>query len=343
MIKINRILRAVIFLGLNVTFLFLIIACEKGKQNGEDSNETNQTNEVINFSNGIPANWTVSGCEVNNSEKYGNNASVEFSNNSSIACLKTGSESINMVEFFLKGSGILHFYLDGELITEFGGNDNWERCRVYLPAGEHEIKWATGTTKSDGYSYMANVCIGEGVAPGQYRDGGIVGFVKHDLSGYLVISTELIPQGGFPWNPLSGSEGKNTSATETAYGAGKRNTQKICEAYGAGNYAANLVKGIKGSGTGTYDWFLPCRDELDSIKRNIGKNKNIIQGIEGGWYWTSSDLGYIEPQPPLTQYGSWKADKVCLSPEGLMCGNHPSFSYQSAAHYVLAVHVVGKY
>jgi hypothetical protein len=77
-----------------------------------------------------------------------------------------------------------------------------------------------------------------------------------------------------------------TGATGTAIGTGMSNTQKIVDILGNGSYAAKLcVDLIIG---GYHDWFLPSKDELNEIYRNL-----YLKGIgsfENYSYWSSSEI-----------------------------------------------------
>jgi hypothetical protein len=76
-----------------------------------------------------------------------------------------------------------------------------------------------------------------------------------------------------------------SGTTATAVGTGKRNTELliaqnqkypaalICAAYRAGGFA---------------DWFLPGKDELDLMYKNL-KTKGL-GGFTDSWYWSSSEL-----------------------------------------------------
>nr|MDA8410381.1 hypothetical protein [Treponema sp.] len=81
--------------------------------------------------------------------------------------------------------------------------------------------------------------------------------------------------------------------TGTAVGRGKANTESIIAAQGSGNYAAALCKNL--SLNGFSDWFLPSKDELDLMYKNL--TKAGLGGFGEGWLWSSSQSGVI--------YGAW--------------------------------------
>lgn len=76
-----------------------------------------------------------------------------------------------------------------------------------------------------------------------------------------------------------------TGASDTAIGTGKANTIKIIRVQGQGTYAASAC--VAYSGGGFSDWFLPSKDELDALYKNLGKKG--IGGFDSGLYWSSSD------------------------------------------------------
>ncbi|MDR0710677.1 MAG: DUF1566 domain-containing protein [Spirochaetaceae bacterium] len=76
--------------------------------------------------------------------------------------------------------------------------------------------------------------------------------------------------------------------TETALGAGKRNTQIIVERLrrlGETKKAAQLCTALDFHGY--RDWFLPSRDELELMYKNL-KAKSL-DSFGNGWYWSSSE------------------------------------------------------
>lgn len=128
--------------------------------------------------------------------------------------------------------------------------------------------------------------------------------------------------GGDPRVPWGGY-GTSTGAVDTKIGRGKTNTERIvsvlgeAEPYaGRSDYAAKICQDAEINGY--TDWFLPSRDELNLIYRNL-----YLQG-EGGFssydYWSSSEYsnGYA-----WRQYFSYGSQNY----------NH----YKDYVHYIRAV------
>jgi hypothetical protein len=83
---------------------------------------------------------------------------------------------------------------------------------------------------------------------------------------------------------FSGEDGIETGATATAIGTGVSNTEKIVSIQGEGSYAAKLCDDLTLNGFS--DWFLPSKDELDLMYKNLHL-KGI--GSFGDTYWSSSE------------------------------------------------------
>jgi len=73
--------------------------------------------------------------------------------------------------------------------------------------------------------------------------------------------------------------------TLTAIGTGKINTDKIIKAHGEGKYAAKLCTEYRGGDKS--DWFLPSKDELNLMIKNL-LDKGI-GNFKGSNYWSSTE------------------------------------------------------
>jgi len=87
-----------------------------------------------------------------------------------------------------------------------------------------------------------------------------------------------------------GAYKKNVGSTNTAVGSGKRNTEITVEGLktlGESGKAAQLCVALNYDGFS--DWFLPSKDELDLMYKNL-KQKGL-GGFSDGRYWSSSRSG----------------------------------------------------
>ncbi len=75
------------------------------------------------------------------------------------------------------------------------------------------------------------------------------------------------------------------TATDTAIGAGKSNTRKIIKAQGRGKYAAQICADYRGGGKS--DWFLPSKEELHLMYKNLYEKG--VGGFADDYYWSSSE------------------------------------------------------
>ncbi|MBU4228106.1 DUF1566 domain-containing protein [bacterium] len=75
--------------------------------------------------------------------------------------------------------------------------------------------------------------------------------------------------------------------TETGIGTGQSNTTKIIDIQGTGHtYAAQLCDALVYGGY--TDWFLPSKDELNLMYKNLKVNNNIGGFASDSFYWSSS-------------------------------------------------------
>ena len=97
----------------------------------------------------------------------------------------------------------------------------------------------------------------------------------------------------------------NIGSIQTSVGSGKSNTEKIIATQGEGNYAAWRCKDI--SINGYNDWFLPSKDELDLI------NKNLVSKGIGGFvedcYWSSSEVDGNDAWGQYLQHHQYTSNK----------------------------------
>jgi len=115
--------------------------------------------------------------------------------------------------------------------------------------------------------------------------GGIVFYDKGSNSdGWRYL--EVAPA-QFEFRAEWGARGRNVPGTTTSVGSGKRNTQSIMEQLNQSrenDRAAQRCTSIEINGY--RDWFLPSKDELDLLYKNLGQRG--LGGFRRDWYWSSS-------------------------------------------------------
>jgi hypothetical protein len=115
--------------------------------------------------------------------------------------------------------------------------------------------------------------------------GGIVFYDKGEFSNGWRYLEAAPPEKEFTaqW----GTKGKDVSGTRQAVGSGKQNTQlivKFLEETGESGRAAQLCASLNFGGY--RDWFLPSKDELDLMYKNL-KAKGL-GNFTNKEYWSSS-------------------------------------------------------
>ena len=114
---------------------------------------------------------------------------------------------------------------------------------------------------------------------------GDVGYDANVQHGLIAAPTD---QGYAPW----GCEGTLISGADgTEIGTGEQNTADILAGCSETNIAAYLCDTLTLGGY--IDWFLPSKDELDKLYKNIGQGNALVLGNVGGFasgsYWSSTE------------------------------------------------------
>lgn len=141
---------------------------------------------------------------------------------------------------------------------------------------------ASGSTRPKPSTASKTYSIG-GTGPA----GGIIFYDKGSYSDgwrYLEAAPASTEWYGKDWENFKERE-IITGPDGTAVGTGKRNTEDIIAIQGRGNFsAAQLCAGLAYNGYS--DWFLPSKDELDLMYKNL--HKRGIGGFSDYSYWSSS-------------------------------------------------------
>jgi len=102
-----------------------------------------------------------------------------------------------------------------------------------------------------------------------------------------------------------GAYGQDIAGTGTTVGSGKRNTELIVNRLrqlGENDRAAQICIGMEINGY--KDWFLPSKDELNLMYKNL-KQKGV-GGFSNNWYWSSSQYNsYDALEQYLDRYDGW--------------------------------------
>jgi hypothetical protein len=115
--------------------------------------------------------------------------------------------------------------------------------------------------------------------------GGIVFFdMGFDIDGwrYLEAAPQDIP-GKFQWGAYGQSIG-----TQTALGSGEKNTEIIVLVLKNSGETARAAQVADAAKYGEYDdWFLPSKDELDLLYKNL--KQKYLGNFQNTLYWSSSE------------------------------------------------------
>jgi len=262
-------------------YLMFAIVCSKNAVNPSSAESSN----LISFSEGIiPNAWLSTEWTIDNTSGYDDLYSLKTTTNHAVVMTdKTFNSNINFVEFFLKGSGIVDFHVNGSKRKVCTLTDKWVRHAFYFEKGPHTLKWELrGDSASlDAVRFKKEAQLGVGT----YYRGGIIVYID-DANRHGLIAAPEDQSTGIQWH---NGEYMNIGAIGRNMGTGKLNTQKIVQVQGMGNYAAKICDDLVLNGYD--DWYLPSKDELDMIYQNkdaIGGFKNISTTSAFN-YWSSSE------------------------------------------------------
>jgi len=249
---------------------------------------------LVTFAYGrIPSAWYPTEWEVDNTTGHDDNFSIRAPKSGiSISATRTGGTASNSVEFWLKGQGVLNFYIDGTK-KECNLTPTWQQHIFIFGSGTHTFRWESVGLPVNLDDILFRTSDATGVLSiGAYHDGGIVAFYNRDTKrGFIAAPYDQ--SAGVPWS----STINTTGATSRAFGTGKENTAKIINALGDGSYAARLCYDLRIGGHD--DWYLPSEEELDQLKQY----KDKIGGFHPSRYWTSSAV--VDKIDSIEKFARW--------------------------------------
>ncbi|MDR1325686.1 MAG: DUF1566 domain-containing protein [Treponema sp.] len=156
---------------------------------------------------------------------------------------------------------------------------------MYFDAGAQEtlkVDVQTDTPVSAGFGYA----IGD-YGPG----GGRIFYVKEQYSeGWRYLECASYDVGSTQW----GLNGADVSGTGTQLGTGKQNSRLLLDRmYQAGERNRAVQHCATYNEGGFTDWFLPSKNELDLIYRNLHTDGYVT--LTDNYYWSSSQYndGYV--------------------------------------------------
>ena len=120
------------------------------------------------------------------------------------------------------------------------------------------------------------------LAVGQSYQGGIIAYIDSTCQHGLIAATEDQSE-GLKWFNYPITYPFETGASGAGIGTGLTNTNAIIAAQGSGTYAASIARDYNGGGY--TDWFLPSKDELNTLY----VNRAAIGGFTDYSYWSSTE------------------------------------------------------
>jgi len=177
------------------------------------------------------------------------------------------------------------------------------------------VSYKDETLYGNEINFKTNYVLGQDYAGGKiayFAEPGEAGYIEGEQHGLILSTTIGIAK---EWGCL----GTEVEATETTYGSGQANTNKILAGCGEANTAAVLCDNYEIEGY--TDWYLPSYRELLNIDGNFDKMGGTYTGI---YHWTSS------------QASATKAWAIYLRDDAFL-GSAPDTFVKNFEYYVVAV------
>jgi hypothetical protein len=207
-------------------------------------------------------------------------------------------------------------FTDENKVGQSNGNKQLRKSQVHVGSGFPSLPFHVVAMRSfpagvgvkpaaSTISLTSNSCINEGpCAVGDTGPAGGIVFYDAGLrsSGdrYFEVGPVETEVAGVPWKPLTfndkqtplyigtaSASAKVQRVLAKAFGMGEANTSKIVQRYRAGNYPARYASTLVFGGFS--DWYLPSKEELRLVYRNLGAVVPRLGNFGKSFYWTSSE------------------------------------------------------
>ena len=188
----------------------------------------------------------------------------------------------------------LNYYQRTQIASPVAGLTIW--CSNCGSSGEMQVfNGNAWTNMTGGAASLQLLVVGDAYQGGKVAYllvSGDPGYDANTQHGLIAATSDQSTGPGIRW--YNGTN-TTTGATGTAIGTGLSNTNAIITSQGATatSYAAGLARAYTG---GAYtDWYLPSKDELNKLYINRTAIGGFASGgIEGDFYWSSSEFSSLE-------------------------------------------------
>jgi hypothetical protein len=210
--------------------------------------------------------------------------------------------------------------IEGFKIDRKVGNDTWVIAASTLPKNARSwhdtylpenmsISYRIYAYAGNNKSLTRNITANTNIVIGDYYEGGIVFYL--DGNGGGLVCAERDQSTNAEW----GCYGTTIGGNGTNIGTGAANTAAIVAGCSESGIAARICNDLVLNGYS--DWFLPSKDELELMYKNL--KRNGIGGFAVSLYWSSSEY---------SSYYAWRQDFYSGSQYG---GNKEDNGYRVRA------------